>query len=202
MGDAQQPDPPRTSRGRATAERLRAAAREVFADVSYTHSRVEDITAAAGVSHGTFYTYYTNRAAVLDALVDEATTRLHDVLERPWQGEDLVQTVRAVIADFVTAMAKEADVMAAWADAAATDPHFRERWSNLEGGFVTRVAAQVAPVMEGTDHDPAVAAAALVAMVKGYVTDRLDAAADGAFDTAIDTLTTIWVGGLRELLRD
>ena len=33
-------------------------------------ARVEDVVAAAGVSHGTFYTYFSNKADALDALID------------------------------------------------------------------------------------------------------------------------------------
>lgn len=194
------PEGPRTSRGQRTANRLLEATREVFASQSYTNARVEDITATAGVSHGTFYTYFANRAAVLDALVDEATRRLHDVLEQPWQGDDLVATVRSVIASFVHSLSEEADVISAWYDAAATDPHFRERWDELRAGFTDRVAVQVRPVLEGSGHDPTVAAGALVAMVEGYATDRLADADASARESAIDTMTTIWVGGLRQLM--
>lgn len=192
---------PRTARGRQTAARLRTAARDVFASTSYTMSRVEDVTERAGVSHGTFYTYYANRAAILDALVDDATSRIHAVLERPWQGEDLETTVHAVIADFVGALRDEADVIAAWADAAATDPHFRQRWDGLREGFRDRVAVPLRPVLASTGHDPDVVAAALVAMVEGNATGRLADADEAARDSAINTMTAIWVGGLRSLLR-
>lgn len=189
----------RTARGRRTAGRLLLAAREVFAAQSYTQARVEDITEAAGVSHGTFYTYFTNRAAVLDALVDEATARLHTVVERPWEGDDLIATVRSVISDSVEVLAAEADVIAAWYDAAATDPHFRARWMTLRQGFSDRVAVHLAPVLLGSAHDPAVASSALVAMVEGYATDPFTASGSGAHESAVLTLATIWVGGLREM---
>lgn len=189
-------DSQRTARGRRTAGRLLLAAREVFAAQSYTQARVEDITEAAGVSHGTFYTYFTNRAAVLDALVDQATARLHEVVERPWEGDDLVATVRSVISDFVEALAAEGDVIAAWYDAAATDPHFRERWTTLRQGFSDRVAVHLAPLLIESPHDPVVASMALVSMVEGFATDRVSA---GAHDAAVTTMATIWVGGMREM---
>lgn len=49
---------------------LAQAAFEVFTDRGYRNTSVADIVAAAGVSHGSFYNYFTNKREVLDAAID------------------------------------------------------------------------------------------------------------------------------------
>lgn len=189
----------RTPRGERTAARLRQAAREVFAAHGYANARVEDVVALAGVSHGTFYTYYVNKAAILDALVDDAATRLRAVVADPWTGEDVGAVIRTVIDRFVDALADYGDVIGAWIEAAAHDEHFRDRLRLVRGEYTDTVASHLAPVLAGTGHDPTVAAGALVAMVEGYATDRLAAAGSAERHAAVTTLAELWFGGLLRL---
>lgn len=49
---------------------LTRAAFEVFTDRGYRNCSVADIVAAAGLSHGSFYNYFTNRRDILDATID------------------------------------------------------------------------------------------------------------------------------------
>lgn len=189
----------RTPRGERTAARLRDAARQVFSEHGYATARVEDIVALAGVSHGTFYTYYENKAAILDALVDRAALRLRRVVDEPWEGEDVGAVIRQVIDGFVDALADEGDVIGAWIEAAAHDDHFRDRLRLVRGEYTDTVASHLAPVVAGTGHDPTVAAGALVAMVEGYATDRLAAAGSTERHAAVTTLAELWFGGLLRL---
>lgn len=193
---AEAPTNPRTTRGERTAARLRDAARGVFGDVGYATARVEDIVAAAGVSHGTFYTYFDNKAAALDALIDETATELQQVVEEPWEGPDVARAIAAVIDRFVEVFAEHADVISTWLEATAHESHFRRRLREVRDGYITRVAEQLTPALEGSGHDPQVAAAALVAMVEGYATEgmRQDDAVDRA--SRVRTLSALWFGGL------
>lgn len=49
---------------------LTRAAFDVFAERGYRNSSVADIVAAAELSHGSFYNYFTNRREILDAAID------------------------------------------------------------------------------------------------------------------------------------
>ena len=192
-------DRPRTSRGERTAARLRAAARKAFADHGFAAVRVEDIVAEAGVSHGTFYTYFDNKGAALDALIDETTAALLSVVEEPWEGEDVAATIEAVIARFVDVFAADADVIRTWLEATAHERHFRERLREVRDGYVERVAAQLGPALEGTEHSPRSAAAALVAMVEGYATEMLSDDDLAERERTVKVLADIWYGGLLRL---
>ena len=190
---------PRTSRGERTAARLRAAARTVFARLGYAAARVEDIVAEAGVSHGTFYTYFDNKGAALDALIDETSASLLSVVEEPWEGEDVAATIEAVIAKFVDVFAADADVIRTWLEATAHESHFRERLRQVRDGYVERVAAQLEPALRDTEHSPHSAAAALVAMVEGYATEMLSDDDLAQRERTVKVLAAIWYGGLLRL---
>ena len=60
----------RTARGRQTRELLLHAARTVFEREGYLHTRVSDICDEAGISHGSFYTYFVSKEEVFQELVD------------------------------------------------------------------------------------------------------------------------------------
>lgn len=192
---------PRTARGARTAASLRGAARTVFAELGFAAARVEDVVAAAGVSHGTFYTYYENKAAVLDALLDETASALLEVTEDPWAGPDVEATVESVIGRFVELIIRDADVIATWLEASAHERHFRDRLRAVREGAARQVAGHIAPLAR-SGHDPEVVAGALVAMVEGYATRGLLAAGPEQREAAVRTMARIWVGGLQRLSED
>lgn len=184
-----------TERGRRTALRLRAAAREVFAEIGYVNARVEDIVSRADVSHGTFYTYFDNKAAVLEALVREAADRLDEVVAGPWDGDDPRAALERVIGEFLEVYADEADVLGAWVEAAAIDPDFAALLAETRGEFIDRVARNVAPAADAGGHDPQTVSRALVAMIEGFVIEHSDDARQ-APPGLVRTLAAIWHGGL------
>lgn len=190
---------PLTPRGRETAARLRDAARQVFAEAGYAAARVEDIVTVAGTSHGTFYTYYENKAAVLAGLIAQSSARLQAIAEAPWDvSDDLRRTLEEVIGDFLEVYAEESDVVLAWIEAAATDPDFRSRLAVVRSDFVERVADNLRPAAEAGAHDPRTAANALVAMVEGYAIEQLGGRR-AAPREVVRTLAALWRGGLLAL---
>ena len=55
---------PATRKGLATRERLLSAAEIVFGHNGYEQSRVADIVAEAGMSHGLFYRHFADKDAI------------------------------------------------------------------------------------------------------------------------------------------
>ncbi len=193
---------PRTPRGTRTRTRLRDAAREAFAERGYAGARVEDIVSRAGVSHGTFYTYFENKAAALDALIDVTAGDLMRVLDEPWEGPDGAAAVEGVLDRFVTVFVDHADVIGTWLEASAHEAHFRARLREVRGGYVRRVAEALEPVLSASSHQPSIAAAALVAMVEGTATQGIVVRDPEERATVVRTLTSLWLGGLIRLAED
>ena len=80
---AQPRDGERNPASGATRERLLAAARESFAKLGFASTRVADIVALAGTSHGTFYTYFDDKRDALLALTQEAASAIYGAAVAP-----------------------------------------------------------------------------------------------------------------------
>lgn len=65
----QSPGAPKTARGARTRAKILIAAEETFGTLGYHRAGVTDITKAAGVAQGTFYTYFTSKEEILRELV-------------------------------------------------------------------------------------------------------------------------------------
>ena len=180
----------------ATQVRLREAARAVFAEQGYPAARVADIVTRASLSHGSFYTYYDNKAAALEDLVREAAWRLHAVADDPWDGPDVRGALERVIGRFLEVYADEADVVRAWVQAAALEGDFAALLRELRGGFVDRVAENIAVAAAIGGHDPRLAASALVAMAEGFALEHLTSPDTPIPPGVVGTLAAIWHGGL------
>lgn len=76
---------------------LAEAAFEVFTSRGYRNTAVADIVSAAGVSHGSFYNYFTNKREILDAAIDYGLESLGPQLTPPSEPA-------ATLDEFLTAM--------------------------------------------------------------------------------------------------
>ena len=71
-----------TPRGVRTRDKLLAAARQVFSEVPFPDARLTDITAAAGVASGTFYTYFDSKEDLFREVADEVLAELSRAARR------------------------------------------------------------------------------------------------------------------------
>ena len=208
------PDPVsggRTARGERTRGRLLEAARVAFSGVGWSRARVEDVCRVAGVGHGTFYAYYANKTAILEALVRRHAQDLYALADQPWHAGaalDVRADVRAVITGFVDVSVRDRDVRSIWFAAAPSEPALASLVEEVRGQFRARVlrnllGAQAAHLLRD-GVDVAVAAHALTSMVEQSVAlamaDTAAPAADGAApaviglgDRLVDGLTDLWV---------
>jgi AcrR family transcriptional regulator len=73
--------PTRSRRREATRQRLLDAARDVFAERGVIGASVEDICERAGFTRGAFYSNFTDKDAVVEALIEREHGRLVDDLD-------------------------------------------------------------------------------------------------------------------------
>ncbi len=192
-GRARRAPAPRVSRGERTRQRLLDAAREAFAGVDWSRSRVEDVCRVAGVGHGTFYAYYANKSAVLEALVRRHAAALYALADSPWTDRDVPAAVLRVIAGFVDLALAERDVRETWYAAATSEPPLARLVDEVREQFVRRIAANLhAAVAAGTardDLDVDLAALALALMVDHTVVT----ATEVDRDRLVAVLADLWV---------
>lgn len=196
-----------TARGSATRSRVIAAAREVFAERGFAATRMGDIAAAAGVAHGTVYTYFDSKEAVLlELLVGHVRADMLAAMgvaatRSPYAG---VETANRA---YLEAHRRHAPALRAAEEAAARDQRFADLLLDLRRTHVARLAVVIrkfqADGVASPDLDPNVAAAALCGMVEGFAAhwsgrgERGRGRGEGQDEAlAVRTLTLLWVRGL------
>lgn len=170
-----------------TLDGLLRAGRSTLLSRGYFGTRIDDIVSAAGVSHGAFYRYFTNKSDFTRVLVVRAMRPLWaTMLELPHpDGTDAParEDLRRWLQRYNTVRADEAAVLDVWMDAAFHDPAFSVDaagaidWSRRHAGRALRGRA-----FAGSDRDDVVYAALLTA----YGSRRADASLTDATADVIE----------------
>jgi len=190
---------PLTARGQRTRERLLTAARAVFEERGFDGTRMGDIAEAAGVSHGTVYTWFPTKVDILHAVAGSMTDAMGASLRAP---EDADLTRRIAIANerYFAAYRQCARLLEVVQQAAVVDESFRDILVDLRRAHVDRVARAIgrmqADGMASTDLDPHTSAAALCGMVEGFARHWLGQGEQHEEELALRTLDALWVRAL------
>jgi AcrR family transcriptional regulator len=119
-----------TPAGARTVELLLKTAHDVLVQRGYHGTRVDDITAAAGVSHGAFYRYFENKDHVVRVLavralqaVSAAFDEIPDVVGEP--GPASSTALRRWLRRYNAMHASHTAMIRVWVDATADDPLLR-----------------------------------------------------------------------------
>jgi AcrR family transcriptional regulator len=193
---------PRTGRGEKTRDILVSAAQEVFWSKGYVDARVADIVEHAGVSHGSFYTYFDSKEAVLRALAAD----LHDATvdtargTRAQAGDDEVRAIELANRRYLEHYVANRKAMRVMEEVATHNADMRQARLRTRRQFVERTARSLRRMQAAgacdPELDPDVAAHALVAMVAGFAYHMVSTGTPFDIDTAVTTLTTIWARGI------
>jgi AcrR family transcriptional regulator len=191
------------TRGERTALRLRDAAQAAFAELGWNATRVEDIVQRAGVSHGTFYTYYENKSAVLDQLVRDSQADFATLAAAPWRADDMRGALERVIGGFLDLFARDVVIMRTWYQAARDDGTFGDLYVKSRALFVRRIAEHVAfaAARGGRADVPAATtvASALAAMVEHSAYTWLVLGEPHERDDVLDALVLVWGSAVNAL---
>lgn len=188
----------------STAARLRTAAREVFAEQGWRATRVQDIVRRTGVSHGTFYTYYGNKAAVLEALIDEVEADFFALGRRSWHAEDVRGALERVIGGFLDHYRRHAAVINTWLSAGREQSAFARRYRHARAVFVQRVAEHLAATAAASERDsgqvsPQAVATTLVSMVEHVAWSWMTLGEPDDREEVLASLVLVWGAALNEL---
>jgi AcrR family transcriptional regulator len=191
------PGPPvRLTRGERTRAKLLDAARVAFAGVPWSKARVEDVCRAAGVGHGTYYAYFENKTAILEALVRRHAAALYHLADADWTTGDVREDVRRVIGGFVALSHEDRDIREAWFAAAPAEASLQALVGEVRAQFVARIRGALAAARDAglarDDLDVGVAATALAAMVEQTVALAQQGGGEPD-DRLVDGLTDLWV---------
>lgn len=183
-----------------TRDALLAAAYELFVTDGYQATAVADIAAKAGVSLGTFYQYFRDRADIMTTLVSFGVLELVREDTRRWDPARGRIGLRRVIAAFVEAYASTAGFQAVWEEVAQVDESLAALRRDLSRVFTRAIADALASGgaagVVRSDLDPEAMAVALTAMVDRYcyTVYVFDPPVGGAPDPddTVDLLASLW----------
>jgi AcrR family transcriptional regulator len=198
---------PLTPRGRRTRAKLVDAARTIFERDGFADARIMDIARLAGMSYGSFYTYFTTKEEVFGE-VARAMQREMLSASTPGAANEPVQARPVRVFDavasanrrYLLSYQRHARLMAVIEQAALRNEELFNIRREVREAFVDRSTKAIARWQAAGLADPALdagyAASALGSMVDrfGYVWFVLD----GSFemDKAVDNLSRLWVQAL------
>ena len=200
---------PTTERGRQMRARLLTAAREVFERDGFLAARVTDIAAAAGVAHGSFYTYFGSKTEVFRALVAASMDELYASLgtdasagssPRSSTPAEAVARIDRANRRFVAMYRQNTALMALFEQVTTFDPEVRALRQAARQRMVGRVRRSIehlqADGLVDREVDAEYGAHALVSMVNGLVHYWLVLEADFDEERLLRALTGVWARSL------
>lgn len=189
-------------KGAKTRQSLLVAGYQQLIQRGYMATSVEHIHEAAGVSLGTYYQYFRDKADLMATLVGEAILDTAEAMFRPVDLLHGPAGLRDLLEGFVSGYASTAAFQRVWEEATHVDEElaaFRREVSLLLEGRLSDaiVAGQRSGTVDG-ELDPKASARALAAMVDRYcyLTFVVDSRAATSTDEVVDSLSRLWVGAL------
>jgi len=175
----------------ATRDRIRACALELFREQGYDATTVEQIAAAAGVSHMTFFRYFPAKEDV--AVSDSYDPLLAGLLEQTPAGSPLIDRVRAALLRGLSQLYDaDRDTLLAQNKLIVSTPALRDRlWANqiaTQQLILRAVGAGQRPSFEDRVTVAACLAAASTAVLT-WVEDNGTPDLPDLIEQAFDTLT-------------
>lgn len=189
-----------TQRGRRTFVKILEAAQVVFEEKGYVEARMADVATAAGVSHGTVYTYFSSKEALFTSLVQAKVSEMlgrgqaHD---RDWTP---LRRIEQANREYLETFQKNAHLLLMWEQVSWVVPELRDLLAEGRRPFEQRTRRTIEHLQETgnvpTSLDPACLAVALVGMMNSFALGWFRKGHSVALDDAVGHLTYIWASAL------
>lgn len=192
----------RSAKAARTRQRLLEAARTVFERDGFLDARVVDIAKEAGLSHGSFYTYFDSKQQIFRAVIAGFTEDIyrHDSDDR-WSGLTTLQRVERSNRQFYDIYLSNVQMFRLYEEAASYDDEVREHRIADRHYSEGRIRRSIERLQhEGLTSralDAEIAASALVAMAThSFYSWHIREERGYDVDEANRTLTYLWAAAL------
>jgi len=205
----EKPTTPRSRKGERTRARLLEAAKHVFEEDGFLDARISDIAERAGVSHGTFYTYFESKEEIFREVAMQVEERLSaplgDVILAPGSRATPHQRIREAMRRHLESYREEARIMGVIEQVTRHDERLAS--ARLERHTLDRqlVADSIRQLQRHGLADPGLEPATAAAVL-GSMTNRFpelwltQGMLDCSFEDGVEQLTRIYINALQ--LRD
>lgn len=201
-------NPPLSARGFRTKQALLAAARTVFERDGFLNTRITDIAQTAGLSHGTFYTYFDGKEAAFASLIDDLRVEMLGIPDLDGDHEEPEsetarsphESIRRANSRYVQGYERNSRMMIVWEEAATFVPAMASLLYQNKLVFVER-AERAIRHWQDTDSvdprlDPRYTAHALTGMVSRFSYTWFAQREEFDYDIAVEHLTLLWCNAL------
>ena len=195
---------PATAKGRNTRARIMGAAESLFAEHGYANVRVSDITAAAGLTTGAFYRYFSDRHELTIELLRALTAEVFEFIRIPLDATNLVVSVTESTQKYFEFYDHHRALFGVLVELSQTDTEVAEIWTTARRAFYDRISGAIsrASLAEHirTDINYKLAAEMLGSMTEFYAFQRFvlrdPDVSEEPLNEASYTLATIWLSGI------
>ena len=192
---------PTSIRGKRTLTALVEAARKVFERDGYVEARIIDISTAAGVAVGSFYTYFDSKEDIFAAVVEAVQEdMLHPHLMDHGRHESVAALINAANTEYLLAYKANARLMSVFEQVVQVDESFRDLRRRRGRAFGQRSARLIRRLQEegraDPTLDPLISAFALNAMVGRMAYQVFVLGEEVVFEDLVRTLDRLWINAL------
>jgi AcrR family transcriptional regulator len=180
---------------------LLQAALVIFEREGFLHARISDICDEAGISHGSFYTYFSSKEEIFQELVDSIEL---DMLtpQAVEAGSDTFERIKAANRHYLEAVRQHAGILAVIEQVVTFDDEARRTRDAREMAFAEALERRTRQYQEAGLADPRLnasfAARALGAMAHAVAVGMFVTRYGDEFelDEAAEQLTLLWTNAL------
>jgi len=196
----------RKARAAETEAALKEAAKRVFSRIGYLKAKITDITAEANRASGSFYSHFSSKEQLLEALLVDMLAEGDDRIGDSGHSPDFTDpaSVRWHVATYWHFVSTNGPVIIALHQAAMVDEHFAQRLRELMEPNLLDMAEHLTYIRDSGGQlpgDPLVVASAMISLMSqtsftwlldgGQVLGRRLSE-----EEAVDTLTGFIVSGI------
>jgi AcrR family transcriptional regulator len=193
--------PPVLTKSGRTRLRLIRSSRDIFLRDGFANTRISDISAAASVSHGTFYTYFDSKYEIFLELVRDAVQRIAATMEDIWSiSLPPERALHAVMEAWVVAYAAEAPLLAL---IEGVGPQATDLIKLREEVLAQQINQSIEVVrryqkagVASSSLDPEYVATALGLMVQSFSRRLAMSPQDFELAKVVETLAEVWRGAI------
>ncbi|MGW1067985.1 TetR/AcrR family transcriptional regulator [Streptomyces aureus] len=195
------PTPPTTTRGRRTRDGLVLAGRDVLEQQGWSAFSPEAVAQAAGVSYGTFYTYFESREDLLHHVVRSVAGEMFaSSLVPPDTADDPYTKLVEANRLYLRAWDRASKVLRLVDQGAAADETMRQVVLEIREFYVSRATRGIRRLQDAglanPDLDTRLTALALGSMVEQVAHARSSMDEPYDEDTVVDHLSRLWAAAI------
>ncbi|MFI6956846.1 TetR/AcrR family transcriptional regulator [Nocardia sp. NPDC050408] len=185
-----------------TRSALVTAAREVFERDGFLDARISDISKAAGVASGSFYTYFDSKEEIFAAVVEQVREEmLHPHVRERVGIDDPRELIAAANREYLLSYRRNARLMAVLEQVSKIDEKFRVLRFERALAFVDRNAVMIRNLQDrglvDAELDAEVTSLALSSMVSRMAYFVFVEGRKVSFEKLVKTLNQLWFNALQ-----